>query len=106
MLAFAVAGDDDLKKQFRRQFPRWRTSFALLKFYVETSPAGPVPDLSTGDLDWRTVAWMLFVKVQSVCKPKALCGRRGCKKDGVQVCSGCKVVFYCGADCQKRYVLG
>lgn len=104
VLALADACDDDMKKLFRKQFPRWRTTFALLKFYVETSPPGSVPDLNAEYLDRRTLSWMLFVKLQSVCKPKTLCGRRGCKKDGVQVCSGCKIVFYCGADCQKRYV--
>lgn len=91
----------DVKVHLCAQFPRWRTLTALL-FNNLRQPSET--NMSPKDLQLPQMAWQIFASFQAACKSTTMCGMRGCSKIGTTRCGTCKVVMYCGRECQKTYV--
>jgi hypothetical protein len=99
------------------QFPRWHIIGTLLRYDAQrqqTLPAGmsksaletigkkvPPPDSNF----WDHIAWQLFASLQAECFDLGkMCARRSCGSNGVQKCTMCQKVQYCGETCQKKCV--
>lgn len=99
------------------QFPRWHIIGTLLRYDVQRQQALP-GGMSKSMLEmigkkvpppnsnfWDHSAWQLFAFLQAECfDVEKICARRSCGSNGVQRCTMCKQVQYCGDTCQKKCV--
>ncbi|KAJ3543283.1 hypothetical protein NM688_g5872 [Phlebia brevispora] len=82
------------------QFPRWRTLAALFLHDIKSQSKLSGPPDANSFLPAQ-VSWQLFALLHVGCKSTKSCARRGCNKAGTARCGTCKVVVYCGPECQK-----
>ncbi|KAF7795644.1 hypothetical protein EIP86_006809 [Pleurotus ostreatoroseus] len=92
------------RAELSAQFPRWRTLTTLFFTDAESQQGlqGPPPQNAILPAQW---AWQMFNLLSVGCRPKAKCAKRGCNNSGTARCGGCKVIVYCGPECQKAYVV-
>ena len=102
MLKALEEGGDETRTLFKEQFPRQKALTALFMYDVKKkSPTNAAQLL----VRHSHMCWQVFCMLHVAAKPRDLCWRRGCSAKGTARCGFCKVVRYCGPQCQKKYVL-
>eukprot|EP00981_Chlorochromonas_danica_P002916 scaffold598_cov183-Ochromonas_danica.AAC.6 len=86
-----------IKRQLKEQFDSAKQlrpdSFGL--------SSAPLPKLSKPSTELNKQQSSVQGESSRLTKGKAMCAMKGCMNEGIYVCTGCREVYYCGAEHQK-----